>query len=139
MGPPEGTTLGRPPSCQATVSQQEQAKSGHQRQTRRRKRSKAKSRRTPSLEKLKFLAVNALKEPIPGSLRRRRKKWITLSAPISALVWKVLTTGAPLMFNGRPPPPRTIRARPLEPAMHKVVTDFVNEGLATGEFQHCQR
>jgi hypothetical protein len=119
--------------------QQERDKSGRQRRTRKSKGSRTKSQRIPSLEKLKFLAVNALKEPIPGSLRRRRKKWITLSAPISALVWKVLTTGAPLMFNGRPPPPRTIRARPLEPAMHKVVADFVNEGLATGEVQHCRR
>jgi hypothetical protein len=91
------------------------------------------------MEKLKFFAANALKEPIPGSLRRRRKRWLSLSAPISALVWRVLTTGAPLMFQGRPPPPRTIRARPLEPAMHKVVSDFVQEGLATGEVQRCQR
>jgi hypothetical protein len=91
------------------------------------------------MEKLKFFAANALKEPIPGSLRRRRKRWLSLSAPISALVWKVLTTGAPLMFQGRPPPPRTIRARPLEPAMHRVVSDFVQEGLATGEVQRCLR
>lgn len=135
---PKGSTLGWAPPCQVKENLQEKKKrSGRRRRLQ--KDRKKKKKRTPSLEKLKFLAANALKEPIPGSLRRRRKRWITLSAPISALVWKVLTSGAPLMFNGKPPPPRTIRARPLTPDMHKVVTDFVNEGLASGEVQHCQR
>ena len=57
--------------------------------TRRTKKKEKKKKKPPSLKKLLIYATNSLKEPIPGSLRRRRKKWLQLSAPISALVWRV--------------------------------------------------
>lgn len=105
----------------------------------RKARRPRKQKKTPSLKKLTIYATNALKEPIPGSLRRRRKKWLKLAAPVSALVWRVLSKGAPLLFQGRKPPPRTLKARPLEPSMQQIVKDFIRDGLLTGEIEECSK
>src|SRR5436190_2685746 len=138
MAPREVTTLGRPPMPGGSPETRNPPTTKEKKKRNERRRKKQ-PKRPPSHSKLIVYATNALKDPIPGSLRRRRKVWTTLSAPISALVWRVLHKGAPLLFERRRPPPRTIKARPLNNETLKVVQDFIKDGLDCGEIEECKR